>query len=95
MAGEAVLGLAGGDEGDQRGSSWYAATSCAIISINGAVLRKLRAGRGWTQEQLARRAKLSRDYVAALEAGHKDNPPAAALKRLARALGVSIADLLE
>jgi helix-hairpin-helix protein len=22
------------DEGDQRGSSWYAATSCAIISIN-------------------------------------------------------------
>jgi transcriptional regulator with XRE-family HTH domain len=61
----------------------------------GAVIKKLRAGRGWTQEELAQRSKLSRDYLAALETGHKDNPSTAVLKRLARALGVSVADLVE
>ncbi len=48
-----------------------------------------------TQEELARRAKVSRGYLAALEAGHKRNPSLAILKRLARALGVPVTDLLE
>ena len=61
----------------------------------GTVIKKLRADRGWTQEELAQRSKLSRDYLAALETGHKDNPSTAVLKRLARALDVSIADLAE
>lgn len=47
-----------------------------------------------TQEQLARRAKLSRSYLAAIEAGHRKNPSLDVLKRLAKALGVPVADLL-
>ena len=48
-----------------------------------------------TQEELARRAKVSRGYLAALEAGHKKNPSLAILKRLAKALGVPVTELLE
>lgn len=47
-----------------------------------------------TQEELAKRAKVSRGYLASLEAGHKRNPSLAILQRLAKALGVPIAKLL-
>jgi transcriptional regulator with XRE-family HTH domain len=39
-------------------------------------------------------AKVSRAYVAVLEAGHRKNPSPEILKRLAKALGVSRGDLL-
>ena len=47
-----------------------------------------------TQEELARRAKVSRGYLAAIEAGHKKNPSLAVLQRLAKALGVPVTELL-
>ena len=47
-----------------------------------------------TQEALANRAKVSRSYLAALEAGHKKNPSLAVLQRLAKALGVPVTRLL-
>jgi transcriptional regulator with XRE-family HTH domain len=47
-----------------------------------------------TQEELAKRAKLSRGYLAAIEAGHKKNPSLAVLRRLAKALGVPVTELL-
>ena len=46
------------------------------------------------QEALAKRAKVSRGYLAALEAGHKKNPSLAVLQRLAKALGVPVTALL-
>ena len=58
----------------------------------GAVIQKLRGK--MTQEKLAKRAKISRGYLAQLEAGHKKNPSLPALKRLAKALGVSLGALL-
>jgi len=59
------------------------------------VLMKLRESKGVTQEDLAKRARVSRGYLAALEAGHKKNPSLEILKRLARALGVPVTELLE
>ena len=44
--------------------------------------------------ELAKRAKVSRAYVAVLEAGHRKNPSPETLKRPAKALGVSLGDLL-
>jgi transcriptional regulator with XRE-family HTH domain len=56
------------------------------------VITKLR-GRE-TQEALAKRAKVSRSYLAAIEAGHKKNPSLVVLQKLAKALGVPVAELL-
>ncbi len=59
------------------------------------VLRDLRAARELTQEELAKRAKVARGYLADLEAGHRKNPSLPVLKRLAKALGVPVTELLE
>lgn len=59
------------------------------------MLRELRERADLTQEELAKRAKVARGYVAALEAGHKKNPSVDMLKRLAKALGVPVTELLE
>ncbi len=58
------------------------------------VLRALREKRRMTQRDLARRAKVTAGYVAQLEMGVRKNPSLAILRRLARALGVKLADLL-
>ena len=47
-----------------------------------------------TQELLAKRAKVSRSYLAAIEAGHKKNPSLVVLRKLAKALGVPVTELL-
>jgi len=47
------------------------------------------------QEELAKKAKVSRGNLAALEAGYKKNPSLLVLKRLAKALGVPVTELLE
>ncbi len=57
-------------------------------------LRQLRADRGITQEALAKKAGLSRVYVARLETGKQD-PTLTTLTKLAKALGVPVTELLE
>jgi HTH-type transcriptional regulator/antitoxin HipB len=52
----------------------------------GHQIRRLRMERGLTQEELARRAGLSRIYIAKLEAGDRVSPSFPALERIARAL---------
>jgi XRE family aerobic/anaerobic benzoate catabolism transcriptional regulator len=61
----------------------------------GAVVRRLRKARDLTQEQLARKAGITQGHLSHLEAGGRRNPGAATLKRLARALDVPVAELLE
>ncbi len=61
----------------------------------GTTIRRLREARGLTQGALARRAGISRVYVAVLEGGYRANPSVAVRKRLAKALGVSVMELLE
>jgi transcriptional regulator with XRE-family HTH domain len=44
---------------------------------------------------LARAAKVTRAYITQLETGERKNPSLDVLKRLARALGVPMTELLE
>jgi transcriptional regulator with XRE-family HTH domain len=57
-------------------------------------LKALRESRALTQEALARKAGMSRAYLARLEMGRHD-PPLSRLRKLARALGVPVGELLE
>lgn len=57
-------------------------------------IKELRNQRGLTQEKLARRAGLSPGYLARLEIGMHD-PQMSTLLKLAKALGVKVAQLLE
>lgn len=59
----------------------------------GMKVRELRRERGWSQQQLARGASLSRNFVAQIERG-ESTPTVATLERLAAALAVTIAELL-
>lgn len=58
------------------------------------VLKQLREAADITQDELARKAGVGQPYIALLEAGKKQNPSLAVLKRLARALGVPVTELL-
>ena len=57
-------------------------------------LKRLREQRGLTQEQLATRAGVSHGYLARLELGMHD-PSLSTLARLAKALKVSVAELVK
>lgn len=66
------------------------------MSDFGFYLRTLRKSRrGWTQERLAQESGLSRNYIADIESGRSANPSRAALRGLARALGVTPSELIE
>ncbi|MBU7440929.1 helix-turn-helix domain-containing protein [Paraburkholderia fungorum] len=55
-------------------------------------LRRLRAERGWSQEELAARCALDRSFLAHVERGAR-NISIDNIEKLAHALGVKIADL--
>jgi transcriptional regulator with XRE-family HTH domain len=56
-------------------------------------LRRLRESKGMTQTALAKKARISREHLNRLEAGRYD-PAVGVVQRLARALGVSLMELL-
>jgi transcriptional regulator with XRE-family HTH domain len=58
----------------------------------GRVLRELRIERELTQESLAAKAKVHRNFVSALERGHQ-SPSFSSVRRLLRVLGVSWTEL--
>jgi len=60
----------------------------------GTRIRKLREARNVSQVDLARRAKVTREHLNRLEAGRYD-PSVGTLQRIAKALGVSVTELLE
>lgn len=57
-------------------------------------LKALRAERGLSQQALARKARISRGYLARLETARQD-PTLSMIERLAKALGVPVTALLE
>jgi transcriptional regulator with XRE-family HTH domain len=63
------------------------------VPIDGAQLRKLRERRGWTQAELARRARIRAQAISAYETG-RHGALASALVRAAAALGVDVGQLL-
>jgi transcriptional regulator with XRE-family HTH domain len=58
------------------------------------VLKTLREEKGLTQVDLANKAKVGRTYIVKLETGDKKNPSLDILKKLAKALGVPVTQLL-
>ena len=58
------------------------------------MIKRLREERGFTQEELAKKAKLTKPYISQLESGARANPSVSAVKNLARALGVDVQQLL-
>ena len=48
-----------------------------------------------TQERLAKKAGVTQGYIAQLEGGLRKSPSLPTLKKLARALGVPVTELLE
>ena len=54
----------------------------------------LRAEREWSQPHLSRRAKVSQAGVTQRETSARQNPSLPTLRRIAKALGVPIAELL-
>ncbi len=59
------------------------------------MLRSLRKRKRWSQVDLAKKAKVSQAYIAKLETGVKKNPSLATLKRIVKALGVPVEQLLK
>ncbi len=60
----------------------------------GVMVKQLRQKRGLTQEGLAKKVKVHRVYIAQIEARTK-TPSLGMLERLAKALKVKVAELLE
>lgn len=58
-------------------------------------LRRIRTERGLSQESLAARLGVTREQISHLERGKTRSPGADTIKRVADALGVAVADLLE
>jgi ribosome-binding protein aMBF1 (putative translation factor) len=61
----------------------------------GATIRRLREVKGMDQKTLARLAKVSQPYLSQLETGRSKTPAVTVAKRLAKALGVSLDDLVK
>jgi transcriptional regulator with XRE-family HTH domain len=60
----------------------------------GRQIRALRMERGLSQAALAKRAKITREYVNKIEAGQYD-PTVGVLRRIAKALEVPVTELLQ
>jgi transcriptional regulator with XRE-family HTH domain len=58
-------------------------------------LRRLRKAKKWTQDDLAREARVSQPLVSQLESGKKANPSVVPLLRIAKALGVTVEELVK
>lgn len=66
------------------------------IGTVGMNVKQLRGARGWTQAELAKRANVARVSIARLETSPKSRrPELRTIERLAKALGVPVAELLE
>ena len=65
-----------------------------LAKIVGVNVVRLRAQKGWSQEQLAEASNLHRTYVSQIETGAR-NPTLNIIQRLSGALGVDPYELLQ
>jgi len=66
----------------------------SILDEFGSQVRKLRLAKGLSQEGLAAQAGVHRTYIGMIERGEK-NATLLSMRRIASALGISVAGLLE
>lgn len=67
----------------------------ADVATTGEKLKRLRRGRGMTQEELADSSCVAQSTIAQIETGRRPEPRPGTLKKLAGPLGVEIAELLD
>jgi transcriptional regulator with XRE-family HTH domain len=60
----------------------------------GTMLKRIRKAKGLTQLALAKRSRVAQGYISELEAGREKNPGIETLRKLAKALGVPLAELI-
>lgn len=65
-----------------------------ILKRFGSEVKKLRKARGWSQEELGRKAKLHRTYIGSIERSER-NVSLLNIERIAKALNVPMSKLLE
>jgi transcriptional regulator with XRE-family HTH domain len=63
------------------------------MEVDGVKLRELRLDQGLSQEELHQMTGVSRDTISKMETGDRPNPHPRTLRRLASALGVTVADI--
>ena len=57
-------------------------------------IKKLREAKGLSQEKLARLADIANNTLIKMESGENQNPTLVTLKKVAKAFGVSVDDLI-
>jgi transcriptional regulator with XRE-family HTH domain len=70
---------------------WYNMTPIRTVAMR---IKALREKRGWTQQQLADEAGISRTYLARIETARHD-PTLTSLEKIARALKVKVGRLVD
>jgi transcriptional regulator with XRE-family HTH domain len=63
--------------------------------MNGAKIREMRRARGWSQQELARRAGISQAQIANLESGLSANPMQRTLEGIAKAFDMTLAEFVK
>ncbi len=63
------------------------------MEIDSKKLREARLDQGLSQEELHEMTGVSRDTISKMETGGRPNPHPRTLRKLAEALGVSVADI--
>lgn len=58
-------------------------------------VKRLRAQRGLTQAELAKKTKVTQAFIAQLETGVEDNPTLDTVRRLAKALNTTVGKLVD
>lgn len=58
-------------------------------------ISKFRKERGYSQNELAKLADIPQSAISEIETGNRENPGVLTIKKLAKALNVSLADLLD
>ncbi|MCM8797841.1 MAG: helix-turn-helix domain-containing protein [Candidatus Omnitrophica bacterium] len=58
-------------------------------------IRKLRQKKGISQDRLSKEADLALNTIVKIETGENPNPTVETLEKIAKALGVSVADLFK
>jgi transcriptional regulator with XRE-family HTH domain len=65
------------------------------VATTGEKVKRLRRGKAWTQVQLAEHSNVAQSTIAQIESGARKQPHPATLGKLAEALRVEPAELLE
>lgn len=58
-------------------------------------IRKIRQKKGMSQDRLSKEADLALNTIVKIETGESPNPTVETLEKIAKALGVSVADLFK